>query len=173
MSRNHTSSSTTASTSKKDTNTRLPERMYYPLFIDLSGEKIIVFGGGKVGARRAKYLTEAGADVSVVSKDYSPGFNGIKCSMIRGDARQHLDGIDGCLLVVAATDSPQVNDEICKIAREKNVLVCRADNHRGGDVVFPMTASVKGHTMAYTTLGEDPKLLGRLKKLIENEFERE
>lgn len=173
MSRNHTHSSATASTSRKDTKTALPDRMYYPLFIDISEKKILVFGGGVVGARRTKYLLDAGADVSVISQEFSPVFKALKCTLIRGDARAHLDGIGDCFLVVAATNNPQVNDEICKFARGKNVLSCRADKHEGGDVIFPMTAKVRGKTLAYTTLGENPKLLGRLKKIIENEFERE
>ena len=43
--------------------------MFYPLFIDLKGKKVLVVGGGKVGTRRALYMLKAGAEVIVISKE--------------------------------------------------------------------------------------------------------
>ena len=44
---------------------------YQPLFVDFTGKKVVIFGGGAVGERKAAYF--AGADVTVVSREFSPG----------------------------------------------------------------------------------------------------
>ena len=45
------------------------ENRRFPLFIDLTGRKAVVVGGGAVGLRRAKALRRYGAEVTVVSPD--------------------------------------------------------------------------------------------------------
>lgn len=145
---------------------------YYPLFINISGKKVLVFGGGSVGARRTKYLLDAGAKVTVVSKEFSDELKESGATLVAAEAIEHLGDIRGAFLVVAATDDADANESIARSAREAGVLVCRADDHTKGDVVFPMTAMVGGNTLAYTTLGENPKLLRKVKRLIEDEFAR-
>ncbi|ESQ23286.1 MAG: FAD binding domain [uncultured Acidilobus sp. MG] len=44
---------------------------YLPLFIDLSGKRVVVFGGGSVGTRRALEFARAGAKVTVVADRFS------------------------------------------------------------------------------------------------------
>ena len=45
-----------------------------PLMIDFSGKRIVIFGGGEVGARKAAYFCEE-TEVTVVSRSFSPAFN--------------------------------------------------------------------------------------------------
>ena len=40
----------------------------FPLFVDLTGKKALVIGGGTVGLRRAEVLARFGAEVTVVSE---------------------------------------------------------------------------------------------------------
>ena len=44
----------------------------YPIFLELSGKKCVVVGGGKVASRKVARLLEAGADVTVVAPEVSP-----------------------------------------------------------------------------------------------------
>lgn len=39
----------------------------FPLFIDLEGKPVIVVGGGRIGAHRARVLREFGAAVTIIS----------------------------------------------------------------------------------------------------------
>ena len=45
----------------------------YPTALRLLGRPVLVVGGGPVAARRAKGLLDAGARVTVVAPDASPG----------------------------------------------------------------------------------------------------
>ena len=124
-----------------------------------------------MGQRRANYLLNAGAEVTVLSKEFDKVLDGSKAELVKADAAK--EGIDYTryFLVVAATDDEKLNSELSLRARDVGVLVCNASEHAEGDIVFPMVADVEGHTLAYTTLGENPKLLAKIKKLIEDEFE--
>lgn len=145
--------------------------MHYPLFIDLKDKRVLVLGGGKVGTKRALALSEYGAKVTVVSKTFTKELKDSGLKLLE------LDVLDGSLpdladffMVVAASDDEKANEEIGRLAALQGVLVNRADDHKKGDVIFPLVCDVSGHTLAYTTLGANPKLLKKIKELIADEF---
>ena len=47
-----------------------------PLVLDLAEKRVVVFGGGAVGLRKAKYFKDE-ADVKVVSREFDPGFDSL------------------------------------------------------------------------------------------------
>ena len=47
------------------------KKEYYPIFIDLSNFRVLVIGGGKVGTKRALAFKKYGANVCVISLDFS------------------------------------------------------------------------------------------------------
>lgn len=73
-----------------------------PVFLDLSGKRIVVFGGGEVGFRKASYFEEE-ADVMVVSRTFCNKFNGSALRTLHEDAEKVLEGmIENADMVVAA-----------------------------------------------------------------------
>ncbi|MFC1867969.1 bifunctional precorrin-2 dehydrogenase/sirohydrochlorin ferrochelatase, partial [Thermodesulfobacteriota bacterium] len=51
---------------------------YYPIFVDLEGEKVIVVGGGGVAQRKIETLLTHGAVVHVISRELTPVLNRYK-----------------------------------------------------------------------------------------------
>jgi len=47
---------------------------YYPIYLDIRDKKCVVVGGGDVAYRKAVSLKEAGAQVVVISPDFSKDF---------------------------------------------------------------------------------------------------
>jgi siroheme synthase-like protein len=123
--------------------------------IALHGERLtaVVIGGGSVGTRKALALVEAGARVRVVSPDVTPDLaeaeRGRRLSVVR-DAYSPGQ-LDEATLVIAATDSREVNAQIAVDAHKKGKLVNITDFpdegnfhtmalHRSGDVTIAVTA---------------------------------
>jgi precorrin-2 dehydrogenase/sirohydrochlorin ferrochelatase len=107
----------------------------YPILLDVSDKRIVIVGGGAVGLRKAVKLLEAGAtDVTVISPLFADGFPAAVRKVQEPYRPEHLTG---AALVVAATDSPQVNSDVAAEARRRHALVSRADSDDGGDFTTP------------------------------------
>jgi siroheme synthase-like protein len=123
--------------------------------IALHGERItaVVVGGGSVGTRKALALVEAGAQVRVVSPRISSELQDAERSrritIIRDSyGSKHLDR---ATLVVAATDSRDVNAQIAVDAHARGMLINITDYpdegnfhtmalHRSGDVTIAVSS---------------------------------
>lgn len=123
--------------------------------IALHGERLtaVVIGGGSVGTRKALALVEAGARVRVVSPDVTPALaeaeRARRLSIVRESYR--AGQLDEATLVIAATDSREVNAQIAVDAHKQGKLVNITDFpdegnfhtmalHRSGDVTIAVSA---------------------------------
>jgi precorrin-2 dehydrogenase/sirohydrochlorin ferrochelatase len=52
----------------------------YPLFLDLTGQKVVVIGAGQVATRKIRTLLAAGALVTVISPEATPAIRRLGCS---------------------------------------------------------------------------------------------
>lgn len=137
-----------------------------PLYVDLRGKRVLVVGFGKVGKRRAEELKKAGARITVIDKMKlkCKGMNFIKKKL----HDKNIPPLRNYFLVVAATDNKRLNAAIAKKAAREHVLVNRADDFRGGDVIFPAIVRTKKNIISITTLGKDPKLSKEIKRTLEH-----
>jgi precorrin-2 dehydrogenase/sirohydrochlorin ferrochelatase len=106
-----------------------------PLLHDLAGERVLVFGGGTVGARRARtFAAEPGVWTVVLSPAFADapfgGARRVRAAPAPDDVPGWLDRVEPAV-AVAATDDPAVNDAVERAARQRGVLYNRAD--RAGD----------------------------------------
>jgi precorrin-2 dehydrogenase/sirohydrochlorin ferrochelatase len=147
-----------------------------PLVHDLTDETVLVFGGGPVGARKARRFARETRTV-VVSPDFgeSEGRDFGDAELVRAapDPDDVADWVDRFepALVVAATSV--VNDAAEQAARDGGALVNRAD-HSGerdaGSVVVPATVEDDPVSVAISTGGASPALSKYLRERIETEL---
>lgn len=143
-----------------------------PLLHDFDGETVLVVGGGRVGARKARRFARE-ADVVVVSPDFADAdFGGAERIRARPDAESVEEWVDRTdpVLVVAATDDAAVNDAVEAATRERNVLVNRADRsgqRDAGSVVVPATVREDPVVAAVATGGTSPALSRALRERLE------
>jgi len=171
-----------------------------PLYHDLAGETVAVFGGGSVGARKAAGFDEAGRIVVVSpefderlreladerdadqreadERDADEGPDGPSVDLVRAapDADEIPDWIDRLdpALAVAATDDAAVNAAVESAALDRGILVNRTDVSGGrdpGSVVVPATVEDDPVTVALSTGGTSPALAKALRERIESEIE--
>jgi len=130
--------------------------MRVPLFVDPSKWTVVVFGGGRVGTRRALKFANAGARVKVVAKDFSDELLCMNTELVKADLRDENEIkrlIEEADLVVIATDNKELNDKIYSIAKAMGKLVNDATDASRSDVHIPFETEVDGIRIAVTSEG--------------------
>lgn len=142
-----------------------------PLVLDLREKRVVVFGGGDVGLRKAKYFEDE-ADVVVVSREFHPGFDSLRVRRIKGEAMDHVhELVDGSDIVIAATDDESLNLTICDIAKENGKLYNQA--HGVGNFLIPSVVNKGSYLVAISTMGRSPALSRFIRERLDSELEDE
>lgn len=146
-----------------------------PLFHDFTDETVLVLGGGRVGARKARRFTREARTV-VVSPEFADADFAdaelVRAELTPADVGEWVARLDPAL-VVAATDDAAVNDAAESAARETGALVNRADRAGGrdaGSVVVPATVREDPVVAAFATGGTAPALSRYLRERLEDEL---
>jgi siroheme synthase-like protein len=126
-----------------------------PLAVHAENLTVLVAGGGRVGTFKTTTLLSCGARVRVVAPEMSAelerraaGDDRLTLIHVRYSA-EHLQGAN---LVIAATSSPEINQQVARDARALGRLVGVVDGsaepdfhsmavHRAGDLVIGVTAT--------------------------------
>lgn len=146
-----------------------------PLLHDFTDETVLIFGGGSVGARKARRFA-AEAEVVVVSPAFVDREFGaaelVRDAPDTDGVREWVERAEPAL-VVAATDDAELNAAAEAAARERGALVNRADDHGEqtvGNVVVPATVRDDPVLMAIATGGHSPALSKYLRESFEDQF---
>jgi siroheme synthase-like protein len=119
-------------------------RPFFPLFIDMSGRKALIAGGGKVAERRIKVLLDFGADITVISPEVSEYLeNAASVGTIRLLRRKYQEGDIAAItpfLVIAATSDRRINHQIALEAKSLDIHVSVADCRGECTCYFPAIA---------------------------------
>jgi len=122
--------------------------------LNVRGRRAVIVGGGRVAARRAGGLLDAGARVTVVSPRFDERLDAPALERVE---RPYRSGdLAGAFLVVVATDDPNVNEAAAAEARSVGALLNRADEPERGDLVVPAHARRGPVTLSVHTDGVSP-----------------
>lgn len=132
--------------------------------LDLRGRRTVVVGGGKIGARKASSLRQAGAKVTVVARetDNETDFAGVE--IVNEPYRREL--LQGASLVFACTDDRALNATIARDAREMGILANVADQPEDCDFFLPAVWESGQVVAAIGTGGASPTLAGWLRDRV-------
>jgi precorrin-2 dehydrogenase / sirohydrochlorin ferrochelatase len=125
----------------------------FPIALHAERLSTVVIGGGSVGTRKALALADAGASVQVISPIVSPELEEAERLRRVTIVRETYNArhVDRATLVVAATDSREVNAQIAVDANSRGKLVNITDYpdegnfhtmalHRSGDVTIAVSS---------------------------------
>ncbi|MEM0370113.1 MAG: bifunctional precorrin-2 dehydrogenase/sirohydrochlorin ferrochelatase [Pyrobaculum sp.] len=129
--------------------------MRIPLWIEASRLKVLIFGGGSVGSRRAKFFHNAGASVRVLARDVSPELQQLGVEVRRVDLRQYdpREDIAWADVVVIAVDDADLASTLFHIAESMGKLVNDATDASRTHIVVPYEKSIDGLRVAVTSEG--------------------
>lgn len=142
--------------------------MYFPVFIELNGRRVLVVGAGEIAERKVESLVAAEAEVTVVSPEATANLHG----MARRGAIRLLErpfeesDLAGAVLVITATDRPEVQRQVVQAGRAKGILVNTVDIPEMCDFIVPAVVRRGDVVAAISTSGRSPALAAALKSKV-------
>jgi siroheme synthase-like protein len=142
----------------------------YPIFIEAKGRRVLVIGGGNVGAEKVRGLLAAEADITVVSPDLIPELQEHKdAGRITHVARPYEEpDLDlGWEWIMVATDDGAVNAAVSAAGKKRGLWVNAADDPVNCDFILPAVVRKGKITLAASTSGTSPALARRLREELD------
>lgn len=148
-----------------------PARLF-PMFLKLTRRPCLVVGAGAVGESKIASLLEVDATVRVVAPEASAQVQAwAEEKKIAWLARAWEPAdLDGMFLVVAATSSQQLHEQIFEEAQRRGVLCNVVDVPDLCDFYYPAVVQRGSLQIAVSTAGRSPALAQRLRKELEEDF---
>lgn len=146
-------------------------KKFLPLMLDLTGKEVVIFGGGKVGERKASFFCTA-SRVTVISREFTPELDKLsKKRKIKLIKVRDLTDVEilmhmkNAFIVIPATSDAILNDNIASVAYRSGKLVNRVDET--GDVIVPSVIRQGDIVIGISTLGNSPALSKYIRKRLE------
>ena len=139
----------------------------FPLFVDLTGKKVVLIGGGTIASRRIATLRLFGCEILVVAPE-------LKCSPqgLTWLPRPYAPGdLEGATLAVAATDSREVNHAVWQEAQKRGIPVSVADCEAECGFYFPAICAGEDLIAGVVSSGKDHHKTARAAREIRKVLE--
>lgn len=143
---------------------------YLPLFLNIHQQPCLLVGGGQVAKRRLEWLRNANATVTVVAPELHPDIlaqvDDRSVFWVRDIFRP--EQINGCTLVVCATNDAAVNRAAAQAAHLRQLPVNVVDDPEQGNVIAPAVIERAPVVVAIISGGASPVLVRWLRNRIES-----
>lgn len=135
----------------------MKEKLFFPVFLDLSEKHILVVGAGKIASRRIGSLIDFAGKITVVAPDIHgdiTAFAGNKNIEIIKRAYDISD-LDGADIVIVATTDAKLNNEIGKECKKRGIPVNTSHDKSLCDFYFPGLVRKDNIVIGVTSSGTD------------------
>ncbi|MGB7992817.1 precorrin-2 dehydrogenase/sirohydrochlorin ferrochelatase family protein [Methanoregula sp.] len=144
-----------------------------PLFVECTGKRVVIFGGGEVAVRKAGHFARE-ADVLMVSRTFRPACRMLPVQLQTLNTRTAADSELGLIiapafLVIGALSDQTENNRIGALCKEHGVLFNNADG-KPGDIVIPAMTAGAHYTVAVSTGSGSPAVSRFIREEIEKHY---
>ena len=142
---------------------------YLPIFVQIKQRPCLVVGGGSIAARKVALLRKAQGEVTVVSPELCDELN----ALLAEGKIQHksktfsAEDMDDCVIVIAATNQRDVNEQVSALANEKKLPVNVVDNPDLCSFIMPSIIDRSPVQIAISTGGASPVLARLIRTKLE------
>lgn len=143
---------------------------YLPLFHRLAGSSCLVVGGGQTALRKLRWLVRAEAKVKVIAPEVDPEIQKLRDAgkvTVEKSLFYPEAVTSNLVLVISATDAPNVSEEVFAAALEHGVLVNCVDRTELCSVIFPAIIDRFPILVAVSSMGRSPTLSRSVRGWIE------
>ncbi len=145
---------------------------FYPVYFSLRCRKCLVIGGGKVAERKVKSLLESGASIVLVSPSLTEDLSKlVKKHKIHYLHREYSsEDLEGCFLVISATDDADTNKKVSEDCHARNIPVNVVDEPDRCSFIVPSVMRRGDLCIAVSTGGKSPLLARKIRERLEELF---
>src|SRR5688572_24001713 len=143
---------------------------YFPIFLRLAGEPVLVVGGGEVAARKVDLLLRTSAQVRVIAPELVPGLaeRAAAGEIVHLASEFRPEHLDGMRLAIAATDKHAINAWVARQAERRNIPVNVVDDRELSRFIVPAIVDRSPVVVAVGSSGDAPVLARRLRERLES-----
>jgi precorrin-2 dehydrogenase/sirohydrochlorin ferrochelatase len=144
----------------------------FPLFMKLTNRRCLVVGAGSIAESKIASLADTGARIRVVAPQATAQVRTwARSGKIDWQRRRfRVKDLQGVFLVIAATSSRRVHEQIFQAAQRLGVLCNVVDVPELCDFYYPAVVRRGALQIAVSTAGRSPALAQRLRKELERQF---
>ena len=142
----------------------------FPLFVNLDKLPVLVVGGGDIAERKIKLIIKANANVEVLARKFTPNVESLIIKNKLKKVKKNLDisSLDNNYsLIIAATDSKQINKRLFNFAIKNNILINVVDQPDLCTCTFGSIVERGDLVVAISTGGSAPVFARNLREKLE------
>lgn len=141
-----------------------------PIFLQLEGRPGLVVGAGTVALDKIGTLLKTGIRLRVIAPRVHPEIRSLAVhgNLALTERPFEPSDLDGQFIVIAATDSPEVNSAVYSAALERNILCNSVDDIPNCDFFFGSIVRRGDLQIAISTAGQSPAFAQHLRREIDD-----
>lgn len=154
----------------KDHTSAATANPWLPITLRLKGARVLVVGGGEVAARKVRLLLKAAPRIEIVALELNAELSALVEQGVVSYSGKAFDAaqVQGCRLVIAATDDREFNRHVAAAADAANVPVNCVDDPAPSSFITPSLVERAPLWVAISSGGAAPMLARRLRERIES-----
>lgn len=150
-----------------------PGKVFYPMFVDIEGRRVLVVGGGPVGTEKVGKLVDHGGAVRLVSPEITDELQEmVDAGRIHEFHRRPFEPADleNCFLAIAATNLESVNRTVWEHAEARSMLCNVVDVPPMCNFIVPSIVRRGELALAVSTGGASPVVATHIRRQLEETY---
>ncbi len=145
---------------------------HFPIFLRLSGRRVVVSGAKQAAAAKLRLLLKTDAEITVFGSGPDPEILSWHGEGALRHEERRVDGadLDGAALLYCASEDPAEDARVAALARRRAIPVNIVDNLEDSDFITPAIVDRDPVTVAIGTEGTAPVLAHNLKAAFEDQL---
>jgi len=142
---------------------------YFPAFIKLDNQKILIVGGGDIAYEKLDHLLDFTKEIKVIALEYSEKMlQRIDQENLLFETRGYVEGdIKNFGIVIIAVDDIPLQSEIFLESKQYHCLCNAVDSVDYCDFIFPSYIKRDDLTIAVSTSGASPAVAKHLRRFLQ------
>jgi siroheme synthase-like protein len=137
---------------------------YLPVALNITGKRIVIIGGGRVGLHKATILSRYTRQATVISPTFREEFGSLPFTLLQKSYTPA--DLQGAFLVYVCTEDEDLNRRIKADAEQQGILVSVCDNPSLCDFISPAIYHSEPICIAVTSNARDVKRSIRIRDRI-------